>query len=118
MNADEVLLIRDIRRMFDKVPIDTARVEITVTRGHVSLTGTFRPLRSHPFVDIREQVDELERRLRKDPRIRLLTMECRVVKQVHHEKQHFGEHDEEAGGEPTPKPVRKDPNSWDSWTEE
>lgn len=89
MNADEVMLIRDIRRMFDKIAIDSARMEVSVSKGHVTLRGSVTTLRSHPLVNLKEEVDELERRLRRNPRIKLLSLELRIVQPKLAEHEHF-----------------------------
>ena len=90
MNADEVLLIRDIRRMFDRVTIDSSRLEISLQRGFVTLNGTVKNLRSPPLVNVKDCVDELERRLRRDQRIKQLSIECRIMQAEKKEHEHFG----------------------------
>jgi hypothetical protein len=89
VNADEVLLIRDLRRLFDKVAIDSARLEVTVTRGHVQLRGTVTTLRSHPLVVVKEEFEELERKIRRDSRIKLLTAEVRILQPAMKQHQEF-----------------------------
>jgi hypothetical protein len=90
------------------MPIDTGRMEITLMRGNVVLTGTVKNLRSHPLVNIKDTVDELERRLRRDQRIKHLSVECRLMQAEKKEVQHFAaghfEHkevEEESGETPS-----------------
>jgi hypothetical protein len=89
MNAEEILLLRDIRRMFDKRPLDTSRVEISLMRGNVQLNGIIRTPRNLPNTILREEVDELEVRLRKDPRVKSLSNACKLVQPEKVEKAHF-----------------------------
>jgi hypothetical protein len=105
MNAEEVLLIRDIRRMFDKLPIDSARTEISVTRGCVTINGTIKSMRSQPLIKVKENVVEFERRLRRDPRVKILNLECRIMEAEkkeaqHFEAEHFGKEEEQKPLEP------------------
>lgn len=92
MNADEILLIRDIRRMFGKRQFDSGRMEVNVTRGHVSLSGIVKTLRQNPEIDLKEEVAELEKRLKKDSRVKTLTVTFRYMQAEKKPR----EHEEEA----------------------
>ena len=89
MNAEEVMLIRDIRRWFDRVPIDSSRMEVSLQRGHVTLTGTVKSLRSNPLINVKETFEDVERKLRRDQRIKQLNIECRIMQAEKKEVQHF-----------------------------
>jgi hypothetical protein len=91
MTAEEILLIRDLRRALDRLPIDYSRVEISLSRGHVALAGTVKTLRSQPLVNLKDEMDSFERKFQKDSRVKSLHVACRLVIPEKKENQHFGE---------------------------
>jgi hypothetical protein len=79
MNADEITLIRDMRRVLDKLPIDSSRVEIQLNRGNVLMTGTVKPTRSQPNVIVKDEMEFFEKRFHKDQRVKSLVLSLRFV---------------------------------------
>ncbi len=123
MTAEDLAIIRDVRRLLDKQPIDTNRVDIQVLKGgKVYLTGNIAPMRSQPTVNVKEQVEEFERRARKFPHIKEIFMNCRLIeparKHGDNAEHAIKEHDErvareKSAAEEAARPAAPLPSFWD-----
>lgn len=90
MNAVDAELIRLIRREFAKRPVETTRLDIQVTNGRVILGGTLSNLRDQPLIDLREELNVLEKILSRSSLVKHLTVQVRLNQMEVKEKDHDG----------------------------
>ena len=88
MTGADAEIARTVRRELSKRPIDTSLVDVSVKAGRVTLAGRVAPLRDQPDVNVRSEMELVEK----------LAMRDRLVKeffnQVHYQLQHEDKEDE------------------------
>jgi hypothetical protein len=90
MTQEEINIIRQVRQMLDRRPIDSSLAVVSISRGRVSVSGTIRAMKAQPFVDVKEEVDTVHRQALKIGRgVRDVLWDCRVVITPKKEKHHL-----------------------------
>jgi len=89
MTDNEIQLAKDVRRTFERHPIDTSSMEILVIKNRVYLGGTISYEHSKPNVDVKKEIDRAEHILYCDPRIKEVVKECHIISQVHRDQAHI-----------------------------
>ncbi|MBV9849426.1 MAG: hypothetical protein JO250_07045 [Armatimonadetes bacterium] len=78
MNAVDAAIIRNIRREMGKRPIDPTRVDIQVVNGRVSLGGVVTHLRDQPDVDLKSEMDMIQKMIMRDPKVSDVAVNVRL----------------------------------------
>jgi len=79
MNAQDVEIMKSIRRELAKHPIDITRLDIQVNMGRVSLGGMVTNTRDQPTVNLRDELTMIDKRLSKDRLIREYSNMVRLI---------------------------------------
>lgn len=79
MNAQDVEIVRNIRRELAKHPIDTTRMDIQVNLGRVTLGGVAMNVRDQPNIDLKDEMAIVDKRLMKDRLIREYSNQVRIL---------------------------------------
>lgn len=78
MPANDAEAVRRVRAEIGRRYVDSSMVEVRVVGGIVHLTGILRPLRGHPDVDLKLEMDHIADILRQRPGIREVLWEVSV----------------------------------------
>jgi osmotically-inducible protein OsmY len=68
--VEDAEMTRMVRREVSRRYVDTSKLDVRVMHGVVYLRGTISSLRSHPDVDVSEEIQIIERIIRQRPGIR------------------------------------------------
>jgi hypothetical protein len=90
MNAQDVEIMRLVRRELAKHPIDTTRMDIQVNLGRVTLGGVVTNVRDQPNIDIKDELAIVDKRLMKDRLIREYANQVRVLQNQEHKEEEGG----------------------------
>ena len=90
MNAQDVEIMRNIRRELAKHPIDTTRLDIQVNLGRVTLGGVAMNVRDQPNIDLKDELAIVDKRLMKDRLIREYSNQVRVLQHDHDKEEEGG----------------------------
>jgi hypothetical protein len=86
--AEELVVIRNIRREFSKTLLDTTRLEISFLKGTIYLTGGVSVLREAVGVSCHAEMEELILKISKWENIRSVVNGCKMIEQQKPEPRH------------------------------
>ena len=66
MTGTDAELARNVRREFGRRPMDSTRLDVQVSAGRITLTGTLAVLREQPGVNLQSEVILVTRLLTRD----------------------------------------------------
>lgn len=81
MNAADAAIIRNIRRELSKRPLESARVDVQSVNGKVTLAGVATRLRDKPDVNLKSEMDLLQKLIMRDRTVREVSINVRLVEE-------------------------------------
>ena len=79
MNSADAAIIRNIRRELSKRPIECGRIDIQVVNGRVTLNGMVQHLRDKPDVDIKSEMDHVQKMVMRDRDVKEVSINVRIM---------------------------------------
>jgi hypothetical protein len=88
MNALDASIIRNVRRELSRRPFESARVDVSVTQGRVTLGGVITRLRDQPDVNLKSEMDLLQKLIMRDRNVREVSQMVRLVEEIVDKEDH------------------------------
>ncbi len=88
MNAADAALVRIIRRELSKRPIESARVDVQALQGRVTLAGVVTRLRDKPDVDLKNELDHVQKQIMRDRSVKEVSVNVRIIEKVEEKEDH------------------------------
>ena len=79
MNAADAAIIRNIRRELSKRPVEGTRIDIQVVNGRVTLAGQVQHLRDKPDVDLKNEMDHIQKLVMRDREVKEVFVNVRIL---------------------------------------
>lgn len=81
MNAVDAAIIRNVRRELGKRPLEATRVDVQSVNGKVTLGGVATRLRDQPDVNLKSEMDLLQKLIMRDRTVREVAVNVRLVEE-------------------------------------
>ena len=81
MNAADAAIIRNIRRELGKRPLESARIDVQVVNGRVTLAGVVTRLRDKPDIDLKNEMDTIQKMVMRDRDVKEVSLNVRIVEE-------------------------------------
>ena len=88
MNALDAAIIRNIRRELSKRPFESTRVDIQVVAGKVTLGGVITRLRDQPDINLKSEMDMVQRLIMRDRTVKEVSTTVRLVEETATKEDH------------------------------
>jgi hypothetical protein len=82
MNAMDAAIIRNVRRELSKRPFEATRVDVAVNQGRVTLAGVITRLRDQPDVNLKSEMDLVQKLIMRDRNVREVSHMVRLVEEI------------------------------------
>ncbi|MDR3707904.1 MAG: hypothetical protein P4L33_06370 [Capsulimonadaceae bacterium] len=86
--AEEMELGRNIRRQFGRTSLDTTRMELTINKGVIYITGTIGPPKDEVGYYVKGEVGDVVLLIQKMPGVKQVVVGCKMVEQKKKEEKH------------------------------
>lgn len=80
MAVEDAYQTRRVQRELTRRYVDCSRIDVKVIHGVCYLSGLMRQLRSHPYIDLDQEAEIIQKTIRQIPGIRQVIWDVRLVK--------------------------------------
>ena len=88
MNAADAALARLVRHELSKRPMESTRVDVIVLQGRVTLGGVVTRLRDQPDVDLKAELDRVQKQIMRGRDVKEVSVMVRVVEAEEEKEDH------------------------------
>ena len=90
MNQDDLIIQRDVRRILERRLLDATLAVISHSKGHITVSGTIRSLRSEPFSKVHEELAQFQTQVLRSlyQTVKTVTVDAKVI-DLHKKEREF-----------------------------
>jgi hypothetical protein len=82
MNSLDAAIVRNVRRELSKRPFESARVDVQVVAGRVTLGGVITRLRDQPDINLKSEMDMVQKQIMRDRTVKEVSTTVRLVEEA------------------------------------
>jgi hypothetical protein len=81
MNSIDAAIIRNVRRELGKRPFESTRVDVQSVNAKITLAGVATRLRDQPDINLKSEMDLLQKLIRRDRNVKEVTINVRLIEE-------------------------------------